>query len=86
MKSAANIFDFNRSRDTQVDNQEHNHTARGRYILVAILLAIVILLSSLTPAGPEAFSLHISSGFVLFWLAGGAITLTLLTLAARKNH
>jgi len=84
MKSAAEVFGFHHSEHAPLDKQAHNHPMRSRYILVTILLAVVYLLSTLIAAGGEGFSINIGLGFIVFWLAGGAITLTLLTLAAKK--
>jgi esterase/lipase superfamily enzyme len=86
MKITADSFSTQHSEHAPDHHQAQKHAARTRYILVAVLLAIVYMLSSWTPADSNLLTSHIGSGFVVFWLAGGGITLGLLALAARKHH
>jgi len=86
MKIAANSLNTDHSENMQDHTQTENRSARTRYILVAVLLAVVYLLSHWTPADSGILPSHIGSGFILFWLAGGGITLALLAQAAKKHH
>lgn len=56
-----------------------------RYLIVAVIIATIVLLASVMPEDASALSFQIGPGFLLLWLAGGCITLILLTLAARKS-
>ena len=86
MKITADSIGTGHTEHKQNHTQAENHSVRTRYILVAILLAVVYLLSNWTPADSGIFPSHIGSGFILFWLAGGGITLALLAQAAKKHH
>ena len=83
MKSATQHFGSAHSEHAQSDTQEHGRSSRIHYILVAVLLVLAYLIGSFLFNGPGAVSFDIGSGFLLFWLGGGLITLGLLTLAAK---
>lgn len=67
------------------DSQVNQPNSVARYTVVAMLLTIVYFLSSWTPAEPDVISFSAVPSFLLFWLGGGAITLGLLALAAKKR-
>lgn len=66
-------------------NQAQKHSASIRYGLAIALLVVVYLVSSWNPAETESMSLGITPSFMLFWLAGGSLTLGILARAAKKN-
>jgi hypothetical protein len=86
MKNTANSLNTEHSHQSQDRNEAEHRSLRTRYILVAILLATVYILSHLTAADTGTVTRHIGSGFVLFWLAGGGITLAFLAQAAKKHR
>ena len=86
MKNTADSIGLEHPEHKQSHTQAENHSVRTRYILVAILLAVVYLLSNWTPADSGISPSHIGSSFILFWLAGGGITLAFLAQAAKKHH
>ena len=83
MKIAAETYSTENSGKAPSHNQVHNHAARNRYVVVAVLLALVYLLSSWSPAETETTSLHLGSGFLLFWIMGGVITLAIVMVFAK---
>ena len=66
-------------------NHVQKHSAGARYILAIALLLVVYLLSSWNTGETESLSFSIAPSFMLFWLAGGSLTLGILALAAKKN-
>ena len=86
MKIAAETYSTENSEKAPSHNQVHNHAARNRYVVVAVLLVMVYLLSSWNPAETETTSLHLGSGFLLFWIMGGVITLAILMVFAKGNR
>jgi len=66
-------------------NQDKKRSERVRYVLAIALLAVVFLVSSWSPAEADSMSLSIAPSFLLFWLAGGSLTLGILARAAKKN-
>ena len=85
MKTAMEALDTNQTEQTLKDNPAKPRSSLMRYVAAAVLLAIVYFLSSLTPAEPGLNSFQIAPSFIIFWLAGGGITLALLGVAARKG-
>jgi len=83
MKSVVEGISTKHSTLTTPDNQAHGRSSRIHYILVAVLLGLVFLISSGFPTAPDTVSFSIGSGFLFFWLGGGLITLALLTKAAK---
>lgn len=85
MKSAIEHTESLHTNHTPSGDQPHGRSGRIHYILVAVLLAVVFLLSTWVASAPNTFSPPQAwSGFALFWLTGGIVTLLLLTLAARR--
>ncbi|MBE9540248.1 MAG: hypothetical protein IMF06_14290 [Proteobacteria bacterium] len=84
MKSATENFGSAHAGHTPPDSPAHSSRSnRIHYILVALLLVVAYLIASFLPAAPDTVSFDIGLGFLFFWLGGGLITLTLLTLAAK---
>ena len=67
-------------------NQAKKHSASARYILAFALLLIVYIISSWSATESESASLSIGPSFLLFWLAGGSLTLGILARAAKKDR
>jgi len=84
MKSASELLTPEGSEHTSQNSDKHTASARSHYFLVALLLAVAYLLSTWVASAPNVFSTQVWSGFLLFWLGGGLITLFLLTLAAKR--
>jgi len=84
MKTAANTFSAAQSEPSTSQPPATARWEGTRYLLVGVILATVALLVSLLPEDPTALSFQVGPGFFLFWLAGGSITLILLTRAAKK--
>ena len=85
MKTAIETLSTNETEHTLQNTPAKSRSALMRYVAAAVLLAIVYFLSNLTPAEPGVNSFQIAPSFILFWLAGGGITLALLGFAAKKN-
>ena len=84
MKTASELFRAEHNQPTTEDSGQ-GHSSRMRYVMVAVLIVMAYLLSSWIPAESESGSFSIVPALLLFWLAGGGITLALLTIAAKKN-
>ncbi len=80
MKTTAEVLSTRSSEDETPES-----SGLARYLLAVILLAVVYIISSWTPAESETTSLPILSAFLVFWIGGGITTLALLAMAARKN-
>ncbi|MBE9538171.1 MAG: hypothetical protein IMF06_03765 [Proteobacteria bacterium] len=85
MKSASEIFTPEHTENNSQNTEKHSNSTHGHYFLVAILLVVAFLLSTWVASTPNVLpSTQTWSGFILFWLGGGLVTLFLLTLAAKR--
>ncbi|MEH6571420.1 MAG: hypothetical protein V7709_20220, partial [Halioglobus sp.] len=78
MKTAIETLSTDKTEHTLQNSPAKPRSVLMRYVAAAVLLAIVYFLSSLTPAEGGVNSFQIAPSFILFWLAGGGITLALL--------
>ncbi|MFT4826294.1 MAG: hypothetical protein ACI9A2_003885 [Halioglobus sp.] len=81
----AEVLNTQAPQNTEPSNQEQKRSASLRYVLAVALLLVVYFISSWSPAESESMSLSIAPGFLLFWLAGGSLTLGILAKAAKKK-
>jgi hypothetical protein len=84
MKPAVESIPSAHTEQGQTDNQAPGRSGHIHYTLVAVLFAVACLILTIINTKPGAISSGIGSGFLLSWLAGGFITLGLLTLAAKR--
>jgi len=85
MKSASEVFNMEQVENSSLNSETHAKSTRSHYFLVAILLVVAFLLSTWVASTPNVLSsTQTWSGFILFWLGGGLVTLFLLTLAAKR--
>lgn len=84
MKSATEHLGPAQTEHTPTDHQAYGRSSRIHYILIAVLFVVAYLISIWLPAAPGTISLDFVSGLLFFWLAGGLITLGLLTFAAKR--
>ena len=85
MKTEIGALNTNQTEHTVQNNPAKPRSVLMRYVAAGVLLAMVYFLSSHTPAEAGLNSFQIAPSFIVFWLAGGGITLALLGVAARKN-
>lgn len=85
MKTAIEALSTSQTEQALQNSPAKPRSGLMRYVAAGVLLAIVYFLSNLAPAEPGVNSFQIAPSFILFWLAGGGITLALLGFAARKN-
>jgi hypothetical protein len=84
MKTVPHSFNAEHSKQVSSTEDKRSHTSLVQYILASILLVVAYLISSLTGVTPDIASTATGSGFILYWLGGGLITLLLLTIAAKR--
>ena len=83
MKSATEHLESPHSEHTPTDNHTDGRSSRIHYILVAVLFVLAYLISKWLASTPGSVSVDFLSDLLLFWLAGGLITLGLLASAAK---
>jgi hypothetical protein len=84
MKTLTLSFKAEQSKQVSPSEGKQSRTSWVHYILAGVLLVVAYLISSLSGISPDTTSSTAISGFVLYWLGGGLITLLLLTVAAKR--
>ena len=83
MKSATEHLESSLGKHTPTGNHTDGRSSRIHYILVAVLFVLAYLVSNWSASAPSSVSVDFMSDLLLFWLAGGLITLGLLAFAAK---
>lgn len=84
MKAIPHTFNAEHIDQVSPTEGKQSRTSWIQYILASVLLVIAYLISSLSGVTPDIASSTASSGFLLYWVGGGLITLLLLTIAAKR--